>query len=555
MHTDPGLWTRVRRRVFGGGESIRGVSQAEGLSRNTVRKMLRRDKPPRYVRAKQPTLINDYERLIDAMLVEDDARPQCERRGIAAIFRLLRDQHGYGGGYDSVRRYCRSVQVPEIDVVVRPIGDLGSIKRLTIVRTPRAYQLAPHAPKGSASITLRLHRDRRLERTTEVANWIDQVRGNNTELPLRGAPDVINRLRSNIHDPRSRQRNRAIAVLAHEQGFPIRRISACLGLSRNTCRRYLRAYQEGGVEQLLAPMTRGPRKAESEDLKAAVFRLLHEPPKDHGINRTSWTMCDLRAVLTRQGFSACQHVLRQIIHDAGWKWRKARIVLTSQDPAYREKLAAVQAILSNLAPDEAFFSIDEFGPFAVKMKQGLMLDPPGPHRVVPQWQKSKGCLIMTAALELSGNQVPHFYSERKNTTEMIRMMDVLLDRYADRRTLYLSWDAASWHISKKLKKRIEEHNDTAEAAGHPRVETAPLPAGAQFLNVIESVFSGMARAIIHNSNYPSTDAVRAAIDRYFAERNQQFRDTPKRAGKRIWGNERVTPVFSDSNNCKDPRWR
>jgi len=62
-------------------------------------------------------LINDYERLIDAMLVEDDARPQCERRGIAAIFRLLRDQHGYGGGYDSVRRYCRSVQVPEIDVV------------------------------------------------------------------------------------------------------------------------------------------------------------------------------------------------------------------------------------------------------------------------------------------------------------------------------------------------------------------------------------------------------------------------------------------------------
>jgi hypothetical protein len=49
--------------------------------------------------------------------------------------------------------------------------------------------------------------------------------------------------------------------------------------------------------------------------------------------------------------------------------------------------------------------------------------------------------------------------------------------------------------------------------------------------------------------------VRAAIDRYFAERNQQFRDNPKRAGKRIWGNERVPPVFSDSNNCKDPRWR
>lgn len=517
--------------------------------------MLRSDKPSRYVRAKQPILISDYERSIDAMLIEDEARPQCERRGIAIIFRILRDQHGYGGSYDRVRRYCRSVQVPEINFAVQPSGDAESIERLTIVRMPRAYRLDLHAPKGPATISVRLQRDIRLERATEVANWIDKVRGDRPDLPLRGAQDVVDRLLGSVHDPRSRQRNRALTVLAHEQGFPIRRISESLGLSRNTCRRYLRAYQEGGVEQLLAPMTRGPRRAESEDLKVAVFRLLHEPPKDHGINRTSWIMRDLRAILARQGFSACQQVLRQIIHDAGWKWRKARVVLTSQDPANREKLAAVQAILSNLAPDEAFFSIDEFGPFAVKMKQGLMFDPPGPHRVVPQWQKSKGCLIMTAALELSGNQVTHFYSDRKNTTEMIRMMDVLLDKYADRRTLYLSWDAASWHISKKLKKRIEEHNATAEAGGHPRVETAPLPAGAQFLNVIESVFSGMARAIIHNSNYPSADAVRAAIDRYFADRNQQFRDNPKRAGKRIWGKERVLPVFSDSNNCKDPRWR
>ncbi|HQU25340.1 MAG TPA: transposase, partial [Acidiphilium sp.] len=110
-----------------------------------------------------------------------------------------------------------------------------------------------------------------------------------------------------------------------------------------------------------------------------------------------------------------------------------------------------------------------------------------------------------------------------NTTEMIRMMDVLLKRYADRRTLYLSWDAASWHVSKKLVQRIKEHHATAETSGRPRVEMAPLPAGAQFLNVIESVFSGMARAIIHNSNYPSVDAARAAIDLYFADRNQQFR--------------------------------
>jgi hypothetical protein len=44
----------------------------------------------------------------------------------------------------------------------------------------------------------------------------------------------------------------------------------------------------------------------------------------------------------------------------------------------------------------------------------------------------------------------------------------------------------------------------------PYIETAPLPAGAQFLNVIESVFSGMARAIIHNSDCPSVEAAKEA---------------------------------------------
>ena len=87
------------------------------------------------------------------------------------------------------------------------------------------------------------------------------------------------------------------------------------------------------------------------------------------------------------------------------------------------------------------------------------------------------------------------------------------------------------------------------------VELAPLPASAQFLNVIESVFTGMARAIIHNSNYGSVDEAMAAIDRYFAERNEHFQTYPKRAGKKIWGYERVPCEFSEAQNCKDPKRR
>ena len=61
-------------------------------------------------------------------------------------------------------------------------------------------------------------------------------------------------------------------------------------------------------------------------------------------------------------------------------------------------------------------------------------------------------------------------------------------------------------------------------------------------------------AIIHNSDYASVEAAKAAIDRYFSERNDHFQKHPRRAGKKLWGKERVEPEFNEANNCKDPGW-
>ena len=78
-------------------------------------------------------------------------------------------------------------------------------------------------------------------------------------------------------------------------------------------------------------------------------------------------------------------------------------MLTSDDPNYREKLAKITDALSQLAPNEKFFSIDEFGPFSIRMRGGIALVPGDEVRTIPQRQKSKGSLICTAALELSTN--------------------------------------------------------------------------------------------------------------------------------------------------------
>lgn len=138
---------------------------------------------------------------------------------------------------------------------------------------------------------------------------------------------------------------------------------------------------------------------------------------------------------------------------------------------------------------------------------------------------------------------------------MIKLAKALIEKYSSTNKLYFSWDAASWHKSRSLLRFVKEHNAAIPSTHLPLIEIVPLPASAQFLNIIESVFSGMARAIIHNSNYDCKEDAMHAIDLYFAERNQHYVNHPKVAGKKIWGLERTSNQFAPENNCKNPDYR
>jgi hypothetical protein len=288
-----------------------------------------------------------------------------------------------------------------------------------------------------------------------------------------------------------------------------------------------------------------------------LLSILHTPPAEYWINRTTWTQRLLAKVMTEKGFKIGKDAVSEIINGAGYKFRKAREVLTSNDPNYKDKLKKITRILSRLGPRDRFFSIDEFGPFAVKQRGGRSLVPANEYPTIPQWQRSKGFLIVTAALELSKNQVTHFYSRKKDSAEMIKLLNILIDQYSGCRRIYFSWDAASWHASKIFCARVKCVNNYNYRKTHntPIVKLAPLPARAQFLNVIESIFGGMAIAIIHNSDYASVEHAKAAIDRYFLERNEHFLNYPRRAGNKIWGKEIVASTFREGQNCKYARWR
>ncbi len=354
------------------------------------------------------------------------------------------------------------------------------------------------------------------------------------------------------------RKKKAYTILFLQLGIHERLVADVLSVTPRTIRKRHQCYKTVGLAHLLDKNRRAEHKLDNTEIKELVFEMLHSPPSDYGINRTTWTISLLRdALLNNKGFLIGKNTISKIFRKEGYCFRKAREVLTSNDPEYKEKLEKITRILKRLGPNDRFFSIDEFGPFAIKQTTGKRLVPPGEYPTVPQWQKSKGWLIITAALELSTNQITHFYSKKKDSEEMIKLLNRLLVEYTGCRRIYLSWDAASWHSSRVFIKKVKESNKLSYRKRHntPMVKLAPLPARAQFLNVIESIFAGLSEAIIKNSDYSSTDEAIMAIDLYFDERNDFFKKHPGKAGNKIWGEEIVKPSFKQGQNCKHPKFR
>jgi transposase len=89
------------------GMSIRQIATTLHHSRRKVREVLAQPQPTPYTRTKPPPapVLGSFHQAIDAILAADEDAPPKQRHTAMQIFRRLRDEHAYTGGYDQVRRY------------------------------------------------------------------------------------------------------------------------------------------------------------------------------------------------------------------------------------------------------------------------------------------------------------------------------------------------------------------------------------------------------------------------------------------------------------------
>jgi transposase len=96
-------WAEIRRAHFIEGVGIRALSRRTGLDRQTIRRALRSDAPPRYVRAPVPSKLDPYKPEIHRLLGADARIP-------AARVRELIAEDGYAGGRTILEAYLREVR-------------------------------------------------------------------------------------------------------------------------------------------------------------------------------------------------------------------------------------------------------------------------------------------------------------------------------------------------------------------------------------------------------------------------------------------------------------
>jgi transposase len=346
-------------------------------------------------------------------------------------------------------------------------------------------------------------------------------------------------------------------VILESNNLSMNQISAKIERPVEVVRKWIKVYDNHGIKGI-EKKRKIPDRSKYDKIiiekKNRILEILHQNPRLFGINRTNWNCKSISNVYKKE-YGENIHastVARYLRNNSNYKIGKSRKVLTSPDPNYREKVDLLLKILHSLKPEEMLFFIDELGPLRVKKYGGRCYIKKGEVLNIPQTQISKGSVTLYGALSATTNQVTWSYGNTKNSSGMIDLVETLFNQFHDKSKLYITWDAASWHSSNELLDWLDCFNaETSSIADGPIIEFIPLPSNSQFLNVIESVFGGMKKAVIHHSNYQSEEEMKLAISLHFKERNDYFKENPKRVGKKIW----EIDFFKDYKNIKSGNYK
>ena len=112
---------------------------------------------------------------------------------------------------------------------------------------------------------------------------------------------------------------RSHIILSLAEGRTPSETALLTNVSRRIVYKWAHRFIERGIDGLNRFRRHIITKADNDTIKSAIFSILHSPPSEHGINRTSWKIDDLKKCLLSKDIFISKGLIRRVIRSAGFK--------------------------------------------------------------------------------------------------------------------------------------------------------------------------------------------------------------------------------------------
>ena len=294
-----------------------------------------------------------------------------------------------------------------------------------------------------------------------------------------------------------------IALLASE-GLTAEGISAAVGKSLLTVRRWRRRFVAKGVDGLLKDATRPSRvkPLAPEKIAQVVHMTLHQKPP----NATQWSV---RSMAKAAGISYSS--VQRIWQAHGLKPHLVKTFKVSRDKNFAAKVEDVVGLYLN-PPDKALvLCVDEKSQIQAldRTQPGLPIKK-GRAGTMTHDYKRNGTTTLFAALNMVDGRVIGTCMPRHRHREFLRFLKLIDQQTPPGLDLHLVVDNYATHKTPAVKRWVK---------ANPRFRLHFTPTSASWLNMVERFFAEITRNRIRRGAFKSVAELKSAILEYLENHN------------------------------------
>ncbi len=291
---------------------------------------------------------------------------------------------------------------------------------------------------------------------------------------------------------------RAKIILLLADGFSYDAIKAKLDTTAPTISRWKKRFLEHGLDGLETQRPGQPPAKLTSRLRARILNATRRQPRD---GSTHWSC---RKLARELGVS--KTMVHKVWQEAGLQPHRLERYMSSNDPDFEGKAAAIIGLYLDPPRHAAVFSVDEKTAIQALDRRDRIL-PLSPGRAERHGfeYKRHGTLSLYAALNTQTGQVHGKTAARHTSQDFVEFLGEVVGRCESDQEIHIILDNLSAHKTKKV---------AAFLAQHPHVRLHFTPTYSSWLNQVELWFSKLQRDVIARGVFTSTTDLARKLRRY-----------------------------------------